>query len=85
MQFAYGYGGAASPLVQKHLAASPYFALLALFRSHYLSSPFDASRRLSPAHSRLVVWLATGLSYFRAFRRGNLTLSGLNSVSPFHY
>lgn len=63
MQFAYGYGGAASPLVQKHLAASPYFALLELFRSHYLFSPFNASRRLSPAHSRLVVWLATGISY----------------------
>lgn len=27
------------------------------------SSPFNASRRLSPAHSRLVVWLATGISY----------------------
>lgn len=65
MLFAYGHGGAASPLVQKHLAASPY---LALFRSHYLSSPFDASRRLSPPHSRLVVWLAKGLTYFRTVR-----------------
>lgn len=65
MLFAYGHGGAASPLVQKHLAASPY---LALFRSHYLSSPFDASRRLSPPHSRLVVRLAKGLTHFRTVR-----------------
>lgn len=66
MQFAYGYGGAASPLVQKHLAASPYLPRLDLFLSHYLfPSLFDASRRLSRVHSRLVVWPVTGLSYFR--------------------
>lgn len=48
MQFAYGYGGAASPLVQKHLAASPYCSFLAFFRSHYLLLPLSC---ISPSYS----------------------------------
>jgi len=40
MQFAYGRGGAASPLVQKHLATSPYLAANALSFSPTLARPF---------------------------------------------
>lgn len=50
MQFAYGYGGAASPLVQKHLTASPYrYLCLSLPPLH----PFSGlSCRLGPARLR---------------------------------
>lgn len=51
MQFAYGYGGAASPLAQKHLTASPYrYLCLSLPLLHPFSS---LSRRLGPARLRL--------------------------------
>lgn len=51
MQFAYGYGGAASPLVQKHLTASPYcYLCLSLPLLHPFSS---LSCRLGPARLRL--------------------------------
>lgn len=52
MQFAYGYGGAASPLVQEHLTASPYRRRRAVLLSHYLAPSPAYLGRLGPARLR---------------------------------